>query len=332
MLDKVQFGGAEFVALTYKQTQVELGHQAIAVGLYNHKTPIGFDYVFDNKYEYLTSIRKLIIQSNLDCILIAHTSNTLAIAALAKFSCSKKVKIIFVQHLKFSEKKMLALSLAQYLIDKYIQITPVTSQLVNKYIRHEKLFYLNNYLGNFELTQSDENSKYQAKRIEKSAKDRTIITFVGAMRKKGKNASHIFELAKRLASDKYFFVVVGDGSGAELDAFKNALYTYEEKNMLWLGYQNNVIPILEKSDYLFFPSTLDEMMPMTVLEGLITDNKIIAYRNQACEHLLDESNLFEALAFDDIIDAIVQETVFEVKLPFDENYGRDKWIKLLQNI
>lgn len=266
-------------------------------------------------------------------VLISHTTKSFLLGVFCRILFPFKVKLLFVQHLNHNEKKVRLLSKLAIFCNKYIQITPITERLSAQYIPVNKRFYFNNFIINETLIAT--NVVNLTDEIKRNANGRKIITFIGAMRKKGKNPSHIFNLARHLPEEQFYFLIVGDGKGGEIEFFKNEMeaYSKDRHNYEWVGYQTNVTPFLAVSHYLFFSSFNDyEMMPMTVLEGLERDIPVFAYNLDICRHLLPADNIFELNDFESISDSILGNKLVTKRNEYNITYAKDKFSKLINEL
>lgn len=326
LLDRFQLGGAEQVALTYADvfSKLDVDNEIYAIdsGVKNRLVVLFVGY-----WGYLTSVYKSVFSSNDRVVLVSHTIRSLIASLLFKLIFPFRVRLVFVQHLFYSEKKLRLLSLISPLIFKVIEITPIISKLLNRFWGGDKVFNINNFLTSTAVTESPISDE-----VLTLASGRKVILFVGAMRKHGKNAHHVFDLARELSSDEYFFCIVGDGGGAELDRFKAAMASYQGDNYVWLGYRGDVPAILPAADILFFPSYPVEMMPMTVLEAMRSNLTVVSYDIEVCKALLPESNVFSYGDFNALATAIVAEHVVRVSCDYDEDYGLSRWRELLRQV
>lgn len=329
LLDNFNYGGGERVALTYRDTFSELGFHSLIVAIKNKRESQDEVYLFPSYVRYFLFVFMSIFKEKDSVILMAHTNRALFLSCLIKLAFLKSIKLIYVQHLNYNERRYKIISLVQLLIDKYIQITPVTEGAIKKHIKIDKVFYINNYIdvNNYPSSIQVENLLQD---LLDEIKSRQVITFVGAFRK-GKNVCHIQELIKRLDEKKYFFLIIGDGFESGL-LDRNLI---ESENVRFLGYQNNPLPFMKISDYIYFPSydngdKFGEMMPMTVLEALEMNCKVIAYDLEVNKFLLPESNIFSYKDFDSIVNSIESDAIRTVKNRYDNNYGLERFECLIQ--
>ncbi|TMP47581.1 glycosyltransferase [Pseudoalteromonas sp. S1688] len=327
LLDKFRFGGAERVALTYMSTLDGLGYQNAIFAIKDNRVSgspvvrLVHDYLFYFKL-MVSQIRK----NSERTIFISHSMRSLMLSLICKLFFRKKVKIIFVQHLSYSKRHYYFLRNIGFLIDRFIQITPVVEGEFNSYFSKDKIFYFNNYI--LPDSYSREKGNLALKSFKAFVMNRKVVAFVGAM-KKGKNCSHIIELAKVMRDSDFCFVLIGDGD--EFSAVKQKVKALNLSNVFIAGYQECPLSFLEYTDFLFFSSYKNnEMMPMTILEGMSLGCKVVAYKTEVTSYLLPKENLFDFEDYLSLSKALKDDSILPVKLQYDKSYGDVKMDTLIK--
>jgi len=328
LLDKFCFGGGERVAITYNQSIKELGLDASILAIkHKRESQDSATHLVKNYFAYIGFILTAILENKSSPTwLISHSMRSLAISCLFKVFFFRRVKLCFVQHLFYSEQKLKMISRFQFLLEKLIQISPLTEQLLKQYFKPGKLFYFNNYIHPATYIDSSAGSKV-LEEVKARKAGRTLVTFVGAV-KAGKNAGHIVDLAARLPKDEFFFLLVGDGD--ELAAIKERAKSLGLDNLMFAGYQEQPLQFLQESEYFFFSSYNNfEMMPMAVLEAKSNGCIVLAYDLEINTHIVPEGNIFPLEDFDAIAKAIISGLPEFAENEFDIAYGHRKFSQLL---
>ncbi|MCW4446359.1 glycosyltransferase [Vibrio splendidus] len=328
LLDKYKFGGGERVALTYRSTLNEITVNNKILAYKDDRTADDNVYLSNSLFEYIKTLFSFVLSSSDSVVLMAHTNKSLVISCFFKVMFLSKIKVVYIQHLNYDDKRYFMLSNLQVFISKYIQITPVTKNKLEGLIRKDKVFYFNNYI---KLDTYSNSEGEVAVDVLRSINGRKVITFVGVFRE-GKNVSHITELIKSLESKDYYFFIVGDG--VEKDEIDSVI-GYE--NVHYAGYQLNPIKYLEKTDYLFFPSyeggdKFGEMMPMTILEALEVGCRVISYDLTVNKYLLPKENVFEYMNFEEITNAIKEDSIKKIENIYGKKYGSVNMKALLNEV
>lgn len=320
LLDKFRFGGGENVAVNYAIVLNKLGIKNYIVAEYMDDKFL--KKLEDHNIKYMSKDK---LNENIDDIIFIHTNRNLLKMYMKYIWKSRKPRIYYIQHLLYSEKKLKMLSkMINYVCDGFIQITPITENLIKKYINTEIIFFPNFYINKYSENEREQIRNNLRKELKISEKD-YIVTFSGVF-KKGKNVSHIIELSKMLEDQKNIkFLILGDGPEREI--VKNNL----KDNIIWPGLVDDVEKYLYASDLYFFPSQ-KEMMPMALIEAINADLPIIAYETDISKFLLEKQFIAEGLLE-------VKEKILEFynidfrkynhKNKFDLNYGMEKLKKIL---
>lgn len=275
-------GGAENVAYNYIKVLKSLEVDSVIIGKPYSKT-------YENRFlefaatEY--SITKELVK-NANYIFIHSNQCLLRLLKYYRIIKKKNIRVIYIQHLNYNETKFRLLStLINFLCTDFIQITPITSALVDKYIKIKRHFIVNFYISKYDkvqwsLIRNEIRNKYNI------PQDSILVTFSGIF-KPGKNIGEFIELAKSMQDNlKYKFLVIGDGPEADI------VKTYTGENLIWVGRVNDVEQYLIASDiYAFLSKFEGEMMPMALIEAINTNKKIIAYDTEINNFLLSNQTL-----------------------------------------
>lgn len=286
LLQSLKHGGGENVAYNYSRIMKILGIDSIFVGERDSD-------IFENMLSETGLVRykislRMIKEAD---IIFVHTNANLLKICLFKLLplCWKRKKVIFIQHLNITEKKFCLLSkFINFSCTNFIQITPFTKELVDKYIKVKVNFIVNFYLA--------KHKKEEWEKIRKSVRqeccipdNKTVVMFSAAL-KPGKNVADFVELARQSQHDnRFIFLLAGDGIES------NYVKEYKGKNLVWLGNVNDVERYLIASDIYVFTSK-KEMMPMALLEAINTCKYIMAYDIPVSKFLLKKT--YSSLSYD----------------------------------
>jgi glycosyltransferase involved in cell wall biosynthesis len=308
-------GGAENVAYNYIKVLKSLEVDSTIIGKPYSKT-------YESRFSKLATIEYFITPEVLgDTNYIFIHSNQCLLRLLKYYRIIKKnnIRVIYIQHLNYNESKFWLLSkLINFLCTDFIQITPITSTLIDRYIKIKKHFIVNFYIAKYEKTQwplirSEIRNKYNI------PQDSIVVSFSGIF-KPGKNIGKFIELAKSMQDDpKYKFLVIGDGPEADI------IKAYTGNNIIWVGRVNDVEQYLIASDIYAFMS-LYEMMPMALIEAINTNKHIIAYNTDVNNFLLD-NHVFHDINKHVIYDSIIPSG--EDLKHYDEKYAYIELSKLV---
>ncbi|WP_165974007.1 glycosyltransferase [Marinitoga lauensis] len=283
-MDKFRFGGGENLAVNY----------AIVLNKLNIENYIVADYMDDKFLEKLKNhkikyLNKKEFKENTNDILFIHTNRNLLKMHTKYFWKKEKPKMYYIQHLFYSEKKLKMLSkMINHTCKGFIQITPITRDMIKKHIKTQIYFFPNFYINKYDEKEKLKIRNELRKELKISDND-YIVTFSGVF-KKGKNVSHIIELSKQLKNYKNIkFLILGDGPEREI--VKNNL----NNNIIWPGLVNDVEKYLHISDLYFFPSR-KEMMPLALIEAINADLPIVAYNTELNKFLLEERFIVDNLS------------------------------------
>lgn len=287
LLNTLKHGGAENVAFNYAKVLLSLGVSSVFVGKSKSK---GYEKMVERIAEIKHHLT-LSLLKNSDYIFLHSNINLLKLLFFRLFIFKwKNKKIIYIQHLNYSEKKFHFYSiLINFLCTDFIQITPITEHLVKRYIRINVHFIANFYINRYRKEDWNKINKEVRQRLEIPFNAK-VVTYSAVFRP-GKNVEDFIRLADIMQQDtNYIFVLIGDGPQADI------VRAYRGKNLKWLGFVNDVEQFLIASDFYCFFSRV-EMMPMALIEAINTEKRIIAYPTLVNDFLLG-GKTFEKISSD----------------------------------
>lgn len=319
LLNTIKHGGAENVALNYAKVLNKMEISSVFVGKIISK-----DYA-----ETVQSVGKIKCQISIralydaDIIFIHSNVNLLRIFIFRIFPLKwKKKKVIYVQHLLYKESKFRKLAiLINAVCTDFIQITPITKDLIKKYIKIKTNFIVNFYLNKYKECKWPE-IRNEVRKSLNIDKNQIIITYSSIL-KPGKNVSDFIRLAKEgQCEQNWTFLLMGDG--VESDKVKS----YNASNLIWLGFVNDVEKYLIASDVFVFLSK-QEMMPMSLIEAINTEKKIVCYNTEVNNYLMNGRTY----------DSISSKLFFKGDIPsgkdlthYDESYALQKLSDLINHL
>ena len=182
----------------------------------------------------------------------------------------------------------------------FIQITPITNELIQQYIKIPVYFIINFYVNRYSSHEWGKIRNEVRTKLNIPAKKK-LITF-SAIFKPGKGLDFAIRLAMEMRNDSSIeFLIIGDGPEV------NLVKSYPYSNLHWIGRVNDVEQYLIASDiYLFSSIYKQEMMPMALIEAINTDKRIVALKTNINDYLLSNQTyeslekVIEALKIDNI--------------------------------
>ena len=149
LLESFKHGGAENVACNYAIVLKELGIDSIFIAKDSSKE---YKQNIQNKgFITLSKLNKSDIKST-DYIFVHSNQNLIRILPYLFIVKRKKIKVVYIQHLFYSESKFFFLSLLiNLLCTNFIQITPITEEYIKKYIKIKVSFIPNFYLNKYNI-------------------------------------------------------------------------------------------------------------------------------------------------------------------------------------
>ena len=280
LLNYLKVGGGQSVALNYSKILKNFNVDCTFFGV-KYQNGEYEDFV-SNYIDIVHKIDRNLIKS-MDYIFI-HTNKNLFRIFLYRFLPLgwRNKKVIYIQHLNYSPIKFFFLSiLINTICSDFIQITPITSRNVNKFIRIKKHFIVNFKLLSYKET--DWGDIRKSVRLELGYNDDDVVFVYSARFMEGKNVSKFVELAKCFPNDNHYkFLLLGDGP--EDQEAKD----YKAENYKWIGFQSDVEKFLIASDvYLFVSLYKLEMLPMALVEAINYNLSIAAFDTEINRFLLD---------------------------------------------
>lgn len=317
LINSIKPGGAENVVANYIRVCNELGYESVVVGSQNSEA---YELQLKEiaKIEYSLS-KSLLINS--DVIFVHSNINLLRLIRFLPILKKKQIRVIYIQHLFFSERKFKILAqLINQICTDFIKITPLIEPFVTKYVKipvHDiNNFYLNRY------SESQWPEIRQTVRKELGIDSTTKLVCFSAIFKSGKGLKDVINLANSMSKDEDVrFLIVGDGQEAHL------LDGYPYDNLIWVGRQNDVEKYLIASDVYVFTSNLKEMMPMALIEAINTNKQIFAYDTLINRHLLGDK-VFDKISRMSIMNGLPANGIEVVH--YDRNYGKKKLRDLIE--
>nr|WP_315223151.1 glycosyltransferase [uncultured Flavobacterium sp.] len=281
LLKSLKHGGGETVALNYAKILNDLDVKSIFIG---RTVSLEFRDMLIKHGNVQEQISKSDILKA-DYLFVHTNMNLLNLIRYLPLIRSHKKRVFYVQHLNYSERKFSILSkIINLVCTDFIQITPIISSNVKKYIKI-KTSYLNNFYLNLEQ-EKDWNDVRRVKREELNIDSSAKIIMFSAVFKEGKGLKDMLDLVETTIESckkEYVYLVVGDGPERHLiESFK-----YRNK-VIWTGFVNRVEDYLIASDIYFFSSRFNlEMMPMALIEAINLDKKILSYKTDINDYLLN---------------------------------------------
>lgn len=279
LLNTFRPGGAENVALNYSRVLSKLGYNSLFVALPD--TQSYEEYIRDNDFDTAYELKKAQL-NNCRYIFVHSNKHLLGLLKYKHILLRKKVRIIYVQHLHYNERKFSLLSkLINLIATDFIRITPVTQDLVNKYIRINIVEFTNFYISKYETTlypqiHNDIRKEFNIRQ------DQKIVLFASVFRP-NKGLDEFLELAESFKENpEYIFMILGDGP--EREKVQNYVYS----NIRWLGFVNDVEKYLIVSDFFVFTSK-HEMMPMALIEAIAVNANIVCFDCNFTNYLVSKT-------------------------------------------
>lgn len=309
LIDSIKPGGAENVMCNYIKVCNELGDSSIVIGASDSKK---YESALSRIADISYTLTKDILSSS--DVIFVHSNHGL-IQLIKHIGTLKRrvIKVIYIQHLNYSLWKFKLLSkLVNYICTDFIQITPITEELVHQYIkipvRKITNFYINKY------TPEQRPAIRECTRKELNVPLTKKLVAFSAIFKPGKGLLAFVNLASEFIDyPDYHFLVIGDGEEAAY------VRDYPYNNLTWLGRQNDVEKYLIASDLYVFTSRFAlEMMPMALIEAINVDLPCVAYSTEINNFLLNNTT----------VDSIDKSFILNRKYPnsnllihYDKQYG-----------
>ena len=277
LLNSLKHGGAENVALNYSVVLKKIEVSSCIIAGSESE-----DFERQIKKQKIDVCHKLTVGRLIDSdyIFIHSNQKLLHILKYYRKLKSSKSKIIYIQHLNYSKNKFRLLAfIINFICTDFIQITPMTSFLVDKYIKIKKHLIINFYITKHNSTEHAD-IRAETRKSYGIAAMQTVYMFSGIFRK-GKGVEDFLKIATHFKSDENrVFLIVGDGEES------NLVRNYLHDNIRWTGFQNDVERFLIASDVYLFLSKF-EMLPMALMEAINTGKKILAYPLEINNYLLN---------------------------------------------
>lgn len=283
LLHVIKVGGAQSVAYNYATVLKELGIPSQFSGGKKYRDP-EYEKFLSQQGEVSYHVSREMVK-NSDLIFVHSNQNLLLMFAYRLFPLGwNNKKVIYIQHLNYGLLKFFLLSILINLVcTDFIQITPITTSNVKRFIKIRKHFIVNFQIPKYDRNKWDEIRKKV--REELGIGDDKIIVLYSSRFVKGKNVEKFLELASEMREEKDFiFVLLGDGP------LVNLVKEYKGDNLKWLGFVADSEKYLIASDiYLFVSLYALEMMPMAMVEAIVCEKTIICYDTEINNFLTDNS-------------------------------------------
>lgn len=317
LINSIKPGGAENVAYNYARVLSDLNIESVIVGSEDSQS-------YEEKLADFAEIKHSFCIKDIkdgDVVFVHSNRNLIKLLVHWRYLRKNKNKVVYIQHLFYSEKKFRVLSkIINFICTDFIQITPITSDLIKTYIKIPTHFIVNFYINKYKKNEWGQIRSSVRKELGFS-ENLKVVAF-SAIFKPNKGVDSVVRLAEQVAHDRnYKFLVIGDGP--EADYVRN----YKHDNLLWIGRVDDVEKYLIASDYYFFPSK-KEMMPMALIEAINVEKNILALDTSINRFLLN-GQTYEDL--DHICDALYVDKEQMQYQHYDTEYAKNKVIELLKD-
>lgn len=257
-----------------------------------------------------------------DFIFVHSNINLLRLLPFYKIITSKRTRVFYIQHLCYDIKKFRYLSwMINWICTDFIQITPITNELIQQYIKIPVYFIINFYVNRYSSHEWGKIRNEVRTKLNIPAKKK-LITF-SAIFKPGKGLDFAIRLAMEMRNDSSIeFLIIGDGPEV------NLVKSYPYSNLHWIGRVNDVEQYLIASDiYLFSSIYKQEMMPMALIEAINTDKRIVALKTNINDYLLSNQT-YESL--EKVIEALKIDNIPSGFKHYDMNYAIHKVKQMIE--
>lgn len=317
LINSIKPGGAENVALNYVKVLKELGVSSLIIG-----KPDSFFY--EEKMKEVAEVKYKCTKKDIkevDFIFVHSNINLLRLLPFYKIITSKRTRVFYIQHLCYDIKKFRYLSwMINWICTDFIQITPITNELIQQYIKIPVYFIINFYVNRYSSHEWGKIRNEVRTKLNIPAKKK-LITF-SAIFKPGKGLDFAIRLAMEMRNDSSIeFLIIGDGPEV------NLVKSYPYSNLHWIGRVNDVEQYLIASDIYLFSSYKQEMMPMALIEAINTDKRIVALKTNINDYLLSNQT-YESL--EKVIEALKIDNIPSGFKHYDMNYAIHKVKQMIE--
>ena len=244
----------------------------------------------------IKSMRKIFIKEQFDVI---HTHSPIAslIARIACLFLREKPILIYSAHgfyfhdemnkfykfLHIALEKILSLNTDYIFTQSY---EDYKNAIKYKFVNKENIFHISNGVNVKKFLDSSINFKKEIYEFKKkfNTDNKIVIGFIGRLSKeKGFNEYLISAEYLLNKYNKVFFLVIGDFKhGKKTSVINKKLNNLKQnKNFLYLGYQENIPLYLNIIDIFCLPS-YREGMPRSIIEAMISKKAIVASNIRGC--------------------------------------------------
>lgn len=212
LINSIKPGGAENVALNYVKVLKELGVSSLIIG-----KPDSFFY--EEKMKEVAEVKYKCTKKDIkevDFIFVHSNINLLRLLPFYKIITSKRTRVFYIQHLCYDIKKFRYLSwMINWICTDFIQITPITNELIQQYIKIPVYFIINFYVNRYSSHEWGKIRNEVRTKLNIPAKKK-LITF-SAIFKPGKGLDFAIRLAMEMRNDSSIeFLIIGDGPEVNL--------------------------------------------------------------------------------------------------------------------
>lgn len=323
LLHVIKVGGAQSVAFNYATVLKKLGISSQFAGGRKYRDPAYEDFL-SQQGEVFYHVSRDMVKSN-DLIFVHSNQNLLVMLAYRLFPLGwKNKKVIYVQHLNYGLLKFFLLSIIiNFVCTDFIQITPITTSKIKRFIRIKKHFIVNFQIAKYD--KSEWQGIRKKIREELNIDDEKVVVLYSSRFVKGKNVEKFLELAYDMQEEKNFvFLLLGDGP--LVDQVKK----YEGDNLKWLGYVADSEKYLIASDiYLFVSLYALEMMPMAMVEAIDCEKTVICY-DTVINNFLTDNNTCHTITKEDVLNYKKYPNGKSLQ-KYDFQYALSKFKELLES-
>ena len=299
-----------------------------------------------SNYRAIKTLKKIITQENYSFI-HCHTPVGGVVARLAGRRMRKNgLRIIYTAHgFHFYKGAPLSYWAIFYPVERYLAKHTDTLITINAedYGRAKKKFGRRchdiKYVHGVGIDENDHMAAKDQKQIEMTrrnigiGKDSVVLTCLGRL-DKNKNQGFLIKVLNKLNQDnkKYHLLLVGPD---ELNGKyqKLALRLGVQNNVHFLGFQDDIKPILQISDIVVSASRR-EGLPLSILEAIIWNKPVVATDNRGHRDIIDKDNgiLVKEKTIEGFADAIKKAEITQFKGNLDKKWYLSSVIEEMKEI
>jgi glycosyltransferase involved in cell wall biosynthesis len=240
-------------------------------------------------------IRKIIQQEAVTCIYV----NSLNVVIGPWLKTNKNSKLVWHLHEIIERPRILYLCLHQLLqkADKIIAVSKATQQHWESRPLNKEVHLLYNGFSSLEKTHLPDQSTSQLK--EASPSSQITLGMIGRVQA-WKGQSYLLDIIQELRLlpdfkkiDHFKLLIAGDpypGYEYLAEALKKEIQEKKLDDLVeYLGYQEDVTPLLQQLDLLIVPSQQPDPLPTVVLEGMFAQLPVVATRQGGSLEMIQEN-------------------------------------------